>query len=212
MSLIMWLHLIQNFWHWGVGALAAGATIADAMRGFRTYRAVFVTGVSNVFGQAALRKDMEKMSADLTAQLQLIAKELKPNSGSSLRDVVNAIDKRQVFHEERYKAMNSDTPDGIQEFDPTGGLVWCNRTYQRFVNRDFTELKGMGWLNTICYQDRQKVTDEWLEAVAQGRDYEATFRILNSESHIIEVIVKAHMMKSQGQLIGYVASVDFPKK
>lgn len=212
---------VHSLWVWFVGAFAGAATLADAVKGFKWTRSIFGHWVSRMFGlsqfKEEIRSQLEQTNtalAENTRIMQLIAKEMKPNGGSSMRDAVNRIDNRvdqidtrQILQFERVKALSMDISSGVQEFGPDGDLIWCNRTYLRLVNRDQTEVTGYGWINSIHPQDRDAVRHAWLEAVRNEMAYEGEYRVLQPEGEVIHISVRATVMRSGDKVIGYVTSV-----
>ena len=137
----------------------------------------------------------------------MISKELRPNGGTSLRDTVDLIDARQILQIERLKAISFDAPVGLKEFSPRGELIWCNRTYLRMVQRDYTELMGYGWINSVFLADRDRVRREWDEVVREGRNYETSYREVTPEGKTFTIAVRATVMRSNLKVIGFMKTV-----
>lgn len=205
---------LQNGWQngWAV-LLALGAgifAITELACGFKWTRKHIWSPICSIF-TLQTRGKLDAMAA----QLANITKELSPNGGSSLRDsvdglraTVNLIDTRQVLQNERLKAITGDAPEGLKEFNAIGQLIWANRTYARWVNRDLAELVGNGWINTVFLADRDRVKREWAEVVREGRNYETAYRDVTPDGKVFLVAVRATAMRaSDGSVIGFMKTL-----
>ena len=215
------VQLIHYFWVWGIGGLAGAATVMDAIRGFKWTRSICGNWFAKMFGAKLLANEFRAalaatnaVVAENTKTLQLIAKEMAPNSGSSLRDAINQIrihveqiDIRQVAQYERVKALSMDAPVGVQEFNPEGEMIWCNRTYLRMIGRNASETLGWGWINSVHPSDRDKVKENWLSSVQKQMAYESEYRILQPNGKATRISVRATVMRNDATVLGYVTTV-----
>ena len=65
------------------------------------------------------------------------------------------------------------------EANADGLLIAVNKTYTRWANREMKEVLNHGWKNTVHYLDRERVSDEWTEAVSQGRALTMRYRLID---------------------------------
>jgi PAS domain S-box-containing protein len=217
------LVLLHDFWHFIVLGGTALGVLGDAATGWKVCRATLGKLVHKMFGFGALKDEIRGVLAEvkessnrrdatmlkMDEQLQLIAAEMKPNGGHSMRDVINRVESRLVLQDERAKAIANDSAEALMEMDATGAMVWCNRTYSRMVGRDKSELMGWGFLNTIDPRDRERVKDEWLEAVQNGIAYENTERKLRPDGKVFTVNVITQPLRSggSGKVVGFIATM-----
>ncbi len=116
--------------------------------------------------------DFSKLAKDV----EIIIHDLRPNSGSSLRDAVDRIEDRIVLMDRVQWAIRQDGPVGIFICDKTGRNSEVNRTYCRWLGVGSDELLGHGWRALLAGpSQREDYDDEWSEAFSQGREVE--FRI-----------------------------------
>lgn len=108
-----------------------------------------------------------------------IHKELQPNGGKSLRDVVQ-VTREGVSRTEAALALfvNSTRAqwDGMGMFavfetDANGENTYVNSTYQRWALRPERDLLGMGWVSTVALHDRVRVRAEWESCVEDMREF-----------------------------------------
>jgi PAS domain S-box-containing protein len=214
----LWIH---TFWTWGAAVFAVLATGADAVKGFKWTKLILFGWWDKMFGLNTFKAEINARFASTDAALQenyrlmtLIASEMTPNGGKSIKDVVNKIetrvnqiDARQVLNSERVRALSTDAPVGVQEFDADGKLIWANRTYLRMISRDLTEVLGYGWINSVLPEDRDSVKTDWLESVRQGSAYENEYRTIKPDGTITRISARATIMRSNDEVIGFVTSV-----
>ncbi len=138
-------------------------------------------------------------------KLDMIYKELQPNSGGSLKDAVNQI--RNTVHtiEKRQRAWLSYEDQGIFETDDQGRCIWTNRSYLKMLNVTFDEVQGNGWKNFIHPKNRDYVFEEWAAAVADKRDCKLNIKYLTATNEEVCATVEAFAIKDdEGRLTGYV--------
>lgn len=146
--------------------------------------------------------------------MQKIAYELSPNGGSSLKDAIARIEKRQIRTEQREKAVLSESFLPMFEADADGHCIWINRAYRTLVGRNNDELLGQGWENILHSDDQERVLQEWKRAVDGKRDFESEYRILNKEKNIIIPINcrSAALRNSSGECIGWLGTLRIIEK
>jgi PAS domain S-box-containing protein len=195
---------LNNGWALAVALASIVLGLAKLGDAYRICSKYVRQRIDHMFGNAALKKNLE----DLSQSMGVIMRELLPNGGRSMRDVVNRIEESNIAQDLRMKALFSNHSDATVEFDWEGKLIWANRTYMRLVGRDLGDLAGYGWLNSIYYEDRERVKGEWDEAIDQGRDWETSFRRVRSDGDVIKVAIKATAMRNPaGKVVGFMATV-----
>ncbi len=141
-------------------------------------------------------------------KIEPLVKELMPNGGTSMKDLVTRINERMIQLEMRFQATVLETSHGIIYTDGDGHVTWANWTFCRMVDRDLTELRGSGWIYAIAPKDRNRVMAEWAEAVREKRNYESSHSFINSSDREIPASVVAYCMHDEkGSILGYFAKV-----
>ena len=144
----------------------------------------------------------------LIEQNNKILKELYPNSGSSLRDAINRLEKNQTLVNDRIlNIMNHDkTP--VFETDSDGLLTWTNIAFMVMTGRTMHELQGYGWINAIYEFDREKVSQQWDSAVEDRRSFEMIFSYQNTDGTVYPAFIRAAPVRSSGELVGWTGYVN----
>ncbi len=189
-------YLIQNFdliIKFG-GALIAIGTI---------WRYVFVPAKKFIQN---INKTINDIS-NIYPTLEKIALDFKPNGGNSLRDVVDRVDLRLAFLEQKYNALVEFDDIGLFEMDKKGHCTWVSESWCKITGIKIEEAKIHGWVTSINHEDREKVFEEWKNAVEQQRSFLLKYRVReNGESRLIES--RAVPLRSKtGDLIGYIGRI-----
>jgi len=146
-----------------------------------------------------------------------IQKELKPNGGGSLRDVINRIEKelkktsKKVSYLQISSEIMSDTLD-IRRWaaDKDGKLNFVNTPLKHLIgDSNAQSYYGDGWTNFVAKEDRDSAIHEWNRCVASGIDYHDTFFVQNSiTGKKIKISSHAKVAKSEsGQIEGWLGII-----
>lgn len=131
--------------------------------------------------------------------MEIIAKEFKPNAGSSLKDSLNRIE-AGLTKVQFLQSMAWDMSDScIYLTDNQGKLVWANKSYLRLLGRTFDDIKISGWELSIHHEDRDIVTHEWYKACNENRPFEMRYRIIREDSTLY-VRCEAHGEAGKGYI------------
>ena len=115
--------------------------------------------------------------------VEIIRKEMFPNGGSSLRDMLNGM-AHTVSETSRAVAMSiaqnrslaEQMEVGMFEGDASGLIVWANRALRQVTGLRMEQMMGMGWVNAIHDDDRRRVENDWAMAMHQQRPFISLFR------------------------------------
>lgn len=147
---------------------------------------------------------------------KFLAKEMKPNGGSSLKDSVeglkhsiDAILSTVVRLDQRQIAIANHSDKGIFEADLNGDTIFVNRAYCRICGRSPEEVLGKGWKSLVHPEERDKVVEEWYSCVKERRDFIMAYKILRSDGTTIIVDSHAYVLRDlKGQTIGYMGFIS----
>jgi PAS domain S-box-containing protein len=144
-----------------------------------------------------------------------IKKELTPNGGSSMKDVITKLAETMVRVEGSMTAMTEqasrmearqqsllnsvDIP--VFETDLSGKCTFANKSYLKLIGRTFDEVKGNGWINSIHPDDRVRVREQWDSAIHDMRSVELTYRVMGGDKSVYEVFCEASPI--EGAANGY---------
>lgn len=147
--------------------------------------------------------------SEVNSKLDDIMKELKPNSGSTLRDAVQRLEARQGMLTSKFIAMlDQPTNPPTFEGDADGSMTWVSASFLTMTGRTFDEIKGYGWNNAVHPDDLEDVRHEWGLAIQQKRAFEFTFRFRHVSGDTIRVSVRAVPTVVQGDVVGYMGFVN----
>ncbi len=130
--------------------------------------------------------DFDKLVEDV----RWIISDLRPNSGSSLRDAVDRIEEKLIIMEKRDSAIHQDSPIALFRCTPQGKNMDVNRTFCRFLKCSKEELLDYGWRNFLGNsEDANQYQYFWDESSSQGREVslQVDFRATDGASVGLEV-------------------------
>jgi len=126
-------------------------------------------------------------------KIDLILSEFKCNSGKSLKDQLNTIEKHvgnntktiaSIFNKVRWQLDHRDEP--IFETNSQGEYTWVNEAYLRLAHRPVNEIIGNGWKNVIWENNRHNFVTSWDSAISEERDFEQEYHIFNKKGQIFK--------------------------
>lgn len=118
---------------------------------------------------------------NLTKSVDDIKKEVIPNGGSSIKDTVNRIDRRQVMIDKRSKAIFYNIQDAIVEVDELGSILWANEKFHKMFKTK--NLSGLDWITIIDESDRQEFLDEFNSCSETNRELD--FKTYSTDGEVI---------------------------
>ncbi len=153
----------------------------------------------------------------LNRNVKEILKEVRPNSGTSLKDHIDKINK-QVSHDSnlintictRQKWILDTRPEPIFECDTDGKCTWVNEKYCQLLKHDINYFLGNGWKNGILPVDLEMVEKEWDRSIKDKRSIVSIYRMIDREGTIHNVKVIATRDNNYGY-IGYIEILDDKK-
>lgn len=148
----------------------------------------------------------------ITNDINIILKELTPNHGTSLKD---KIDKIEIGLHENTKITETNTEIlriitdrqkwlldkqniPIFEADSYGNWTWVNDAFTDLVNAGRDDLLEQKWCSFIDENDRERVINEWQNAVKNNRNSQTTFIIVSSSGKKYDIELYATKHKGNG--------------
>lgn len=150
--------------------------------------------------------------------LERIQEELKPNHGSSIKDVVNRIEYKISAVATKLNVVVtgldivSDTLN-ICRFaaDHKGKINFVNKSMRELIGStdDFAWAFGDAWTNAVYKDDREAAIEEWQRCVNSKIEYHDTFRVVHIKTgEVIEVTSHAKVIRNgAGEIEGWVGVV-----
>ena len=152
------------------------------------------------------RVDMDS----LAAQVAWLVKDLRPNSGSSLRDAINRIEARLILIERTSDALHQDGPAALFRCTPEGYNIDVNRTYCRLMKCTKDELLGYGWRNFLTGKSaRDDYDDTWKDSFRDGRELDFTIEFQATDGSLVPLLIHAYPISdSSGKVVQYLGLME----
>jgi len=123
-----------------------------------------------------------KNQQSIVSSVEDIKKELTTNGGSSIKDTVNRIDRRQVMIDKRSKAIFYNIEKAILEVDENGNILWANEEFHNLMGTK--NLKGLDWVSYIDEPQREYFLREFESCSEKLR--ELKFETISTEGKKIK--------------------------
>ena len=135
----------------------------------------------------------------LEEKIDLIILQLSPNGGSSLKDSIDRIERRQIFSLARQKSLMQSDKRPIFEADLEGNLVWANQAFLSLLGVDqLHTVLGRGWVTFLSTN-----MQEWDSAFSDNREFRGIFLVKDEEYS-----VETHTLRNEGgEALGYIGYV-----
>lgn len=146
---------------------------------------------------------------ELPEKVDRIVKEVSPNSGTSMKDVVNRIEFRQILHEQKAHAYVSHAPVAFYETDVNGDCNWVNKAYLRLLEKSEDEVLGKGWITALHPEDKVQTVAIWESSIVDKREFSHDYRMISSSGKIIALHGEAFPLRDpSGKVLGYVGTIQ----
>lgn len=166
--------------------------------------------------------------ATLAAAVSDVSKQLKPNGGTSIFDVIKTANAMSTKNNEAINDLRDHvsrirayqwtfaealTDKPIFEANENGDCVRVNIAYAKLAERNSPELMGNGWENFVHYEDRARVFEEWMEAVRRKRVFESAYKVQTRSGRVYKVKVTATpVFKDDGVIAAFIGRFDEVKE
>lgn len=154
--------------------LSRSKLLYPAVKGLLGWAKTFIT-----FPYVVIKR-LDVQDAKLTA----IEKEVKPNGGGSLRDVVTATNRLALLASLQTKQIIYDTPTPTFQWETEDGdCVLANPALCELFGRDSSEMLGSGWLAGIDYRERERGWREFQQAIQSDTPYSWEYHVTHKRTH-----------------------------
>jgi len=163
-----------------------------------------------------LRKTVESIPRlfeihdDMDKTLAFIVSELKPNSGTSMKDAINRIEVKMDMNEALMKGWWSQDTKPMYITDEIGNMVWCNKSYLDLVNKDTSEVYDRGYWSTVDPAQIEELKLETTAAAIDKRDMLLYYNLLTGDPDYPLVPCETSaipILDKDKKLKGYVGSI-----
>lgn len=150
---------------------------------------------------------------EMTEKILEISKELKPNGGGSIKDQIKQIanDIKIIMIERDATFYLSKEP--MFKTDDKGYYISVNTSLCSLIGATEIELLGLGWLNYISLQDRDRVWEEWENIIESGKEISTYFTIKNPETtEMIPVKCRAVINRDNDKILSVIGTIEPTEK
>lgn len=145
----------------------------------------------------------------IALNLQEVSKELKPNGGGSIKDQVKQIatDVKTICVERDATFLLSKEP--MFKNDEHGYCILANNALCQLYGVSQEQLLGLGWLNYISEEDKERIKEEWLNVIETGTEIASYYTIINQVTdEEVPVKYRAIINKHNGRIISAIGNVE----
>lgn len=115
-----------------------------------------------------------------------------------------AAEKKLISSELLFRELTSTAPVAIVRTTKDGKCSFVNEEFLKYTGLTFKESLGLNWVNAVHPNDKDKVIEEWLDAVNNENDFISEFRFVNKKGEITWVSVKVvGLFDDVNKLYGY---------
>jgi PAS domain S-box-containing protein len=110
--------------------------------------------------------------------------------------------------EARFRNMADNAPVMLWMTDETGACLWLNRQWHDFTGQTPEEGMGLGWLDAVHPEDREKAGEAFLGSHASRAAFRVEYRIRSRDGEYRWAIDSASpRIGPSGEYLGYIGSV-----
>jgi PAS domain S-box-containing protein len=197
--------LAKDLEAWGAGltAIVAGLT------------GLFVLGrkVAKAGSRAALVHERmvaltDRLTPATVDAIVAIAHQLKPNGGSSLHDKISRIETAMLRDNAVRRQQISATGLAFWESDAEGKTIFASDALSELIGIDTDGILGNGWVTNLHPEDRERVYQEWSDAMEQKRAFLSVYRFVHRDGQSVTVQGRSHpILDRNGNVLGHVGTL-----
>ena len=109
--------------------------------------------------------------------------------------------------QELFQTLAEVSPVGIFRTDLQGDTTYVNPKWRELSGLSSEEAFGNGWLNAVHPQDREKLSESWINNIKSRHESSAEYRFLRPDGGIIWVIGKAVPELTGNEVCGYIGTI-----
>lgn len=149
----------------------------------------------------------------LTESIAKIEHEVLTNSGSSMKDSMIRIEKNHVWFFSKFRHNDQIAHEALFESDEKGNLIFVNRSLCELLAVAENDLLNRAWLMRIEPGCRERVKNEWKEAIDNKIPLESRQTVIDPrDGELFEIRVHAQPhLDGQSNLIGFFGHVQIVK-
>ena len=162
------------------------------------------------------REQITKMTShieSISEKLEKVSKELRPNGGGSIKDQV-----KQIANDIKIIRVERDatfylSKDSSFKSDGKGYYTSVNYALSQLVGVPESELLGLGWLNYISLEDKDRIKEEWENIIESGKEISLFYGIKNPTTmEVIPVKCRAVINRDNNKILSVIGTIEPTEK
>jgi len=130
----------------------------------------------------------------LVVDVKSIKEQVHANGGSSLKDVVDRIETRQLHDSQVLGSFLASQNVAFFRTDINGKITDASRPLCKLLHRAESELLGNFWLSWVDQEVRDEVSEEWMDAIRNEREFDKKFALFADSGERIHVHARAYLL------------------
>jgi len=149
----------------------------------------------------------------ISEKLEKVSKELQPNGGGSIKDQI-----KQIANDIKIIRVERDatfylSKDPSFKSDGKGYYTSINYALSQLVGVPESELLGLGWLNYIALEDKDRIWEEWENIIESGKEISLFYGIKNPTTmEVIPVKCRAVINRNNDKIISVIGTIEPTEK
>lgn len=149
----------------------------------------------------------------ISEKLEKVSKELQPNGGGSIKDKINQIAQDVKIMKVERDATFYLSKEPSFKSDGKGYYTSVNHSLSQLIGVPESELLGLGWLNYISLEDRDRIWEELENIFESGKEISLFYNIKNpSVIESIPVKCRAIINRDTNKIISVIGTIEIISK
>lgn len=150
---------------------------------------------------------------DISEKLEKVSKELQPNGGGSIKDQIKQIaNDIKIIRVERDATFYLSKEPSFKS-DGKGYYTSLNHALSQLVGVPESELLGLGWLNYIALEDKDRIWEEWENIIESGKEISLFYGIKNPTTmEVIPVKCRAVINRDNDKILSVIGTIEPTEK
>lgn len=168
----------------------------------------FIRGCWYKIVHAAHDKLFEELRL-MNAKIDHVVHEVTDNDGSSLKDSNKRLESSLSYLKSYMKATLHTHDKAVFETNAEGIVTFVNKTFCDMTGFTEREVMGMGWVNLIWHNDRDRVIRIWNRAVTEEINFDENIRYVTKAGKPYPVHAIARIMRDSttNQMMGHLGEI-----
>jgi len=149
----------------------------------------------------------------ISEKLEKVSQELQPNGGGSIKDQIKQIaNDIKIIRVERDATFYLSKEPSFKS-DGKGYYTSINYALSQLVGVSESELLGLGWLNYVALEDKDRIWEEWENIIESGKEISLFYGIKNPTTmEVISVKCRAVIIRDNNKILSVIGTIEPTEK